>query len=263
MGTASIKQGVWGDFDQPSPTPGTARSPGGGPFPARPLPPRSPSSAEPSQAAAGSPTPGCAGRGPNQAPLHPAKACPSPEARVLDTTSGFPASTASLAPLWCWGSLGLSQPRSSPRQGSSLAASTRAECRSPVLLAQDKVQGRCSAAGPSTLPWGLPGIALLLYDLQHSGGAWTGIRIPSLPVTVHLSSAKHHPVLPTVDACNLSTVTPKPLPQGTPRDEMSDTPLPASWSKTNERARRGQADIIVAHAALRAGRPLPVLLPRA
>lgn len=127
------------------------------------------------------PPPGCAERGPNQAPLHPAQACPSPKTRVLDAISGFPASTASS--LQCWGSTGLSQPRSS-LQGIPLAASTRLGCRAPAPLAQGQ------AAGPSMLPWALPGITRLLH--KH-GRAWTGVLHP--PVTVHPSSASQHPTV--------------------------------------------------------------------
>ena len=136
------------------------------------------------------PTPGCAETGPNRAPLHPAQACPSPKAGVLDDIAGLPASSA---PLQCWGSPGFSQPRSSPRQGFSPADSRGAGGTAPALPAQREVQGRRSGAGsrarhaPLGAAWHRP--SLLLHEPQCTR-AWTGFL---QPLAVHPSSATHRP----------------------------------------------------------------------
>lgn len=91
------------------------------------------------------------------------------------------------------------------------------------------------------------------------GRAWTGILHP-LPVTVHPSSATRQPaVLCPLRMPGTSLHTHQHFSLGG-QDEMSEMPVfLTSWSKTNQQAQGGQADAMVAHAALRAGRPLPVL----
>lgn len=91
------------------------------------------------------------------------------------------------------------------------------------------------------------------------GRAWTGILHP-LPVTVHPSSATRQPaVLCPLRMPGTSLHTHQHFSLGG-QDEMSEMPVfLTSWSKTNQQAQGGQADAMVAHAALRASRPLPVL----
>lgn len=43
-------------------------------------------------------------------------------------------------------------------------------------------------------PWELPGITLLLHELQRTWVAWAG-SLHALLVTVHPSCAKHHPAV--------------------------------------------------------------------
>lgn len=128
VGAASIKQGVWGDFDQPSPTPGTARSPGGVhslpvPSPHALLAPQSPARRLqdlPPQGVPGEgptrhhctlPKPGCSMPSQGSQSALPAQphsgagdpwACPSPGAAQGRALFWLPAQEQGAGPQYCW-----------------------------------------------------------------------------------------------------------------------------------------------------------------
>lgn len=78
-----------------------------------------------------------------------------------------------------------------PKAGLFSSCQQKSRVQGPGTAGSGQGAGKMLGSGPKHSPLGLPGNTLL-HDLQCTAGSWTGLLHP-LPITVHPSSAKHHP----------------------------------------------------------------------